>query len=57
MLRIKPDSRHRVCVTVNFRMRTGYAAPRMLLSDFLRHELKLFGTHVEIGRASCRERV
>ena len=53
MLRIKPDSRHRVSVTVNGRIRTGHAAPRMLLSDFLRHELKLFGTHVGCEHGVC----
>ena len=53
MLRIKPDSRHRVSVTVNGRTRTGHAAPRMLLSDFLRHELKLFGTHVGCEHGVC----
>ncbi len=53
MLRIKPDSRHRVSVCVNGRTRAGYAAPRTLLSDFLRHELKLFGTHVGCEHGVC----
>ena len=53
MLRIKPDSRHKVAVSVNARARTGYAEPRTLLSDFLRHELKLFGTHVGCEHGVC----
>ena len=53
MLRIKPDSRHKVAVSVNGRARTGYAEPRTLLSDFLRHELKLFGTHVGCEHGVC----
>ena len=53
MLRIKPDTRHKVTVTVNGRARTGYAEPRMLLTDFLRHELKMFGTHVGCEHGVC----
>ena len=53
MLRIKPEARHRVSVTVNGRNRTGYAQPRTLLCDFLRHELKLFGTHVGCEHGVC----
>ena len=53
MLRIKPEARHRVSVTVNGRNRTGYAEPRTLLCDFLRHELKLFGTHVGCEHGVC----
>ena len=53
MLRVKPGTRHRVAVTVNGRKRAGYAEPRTLLSDFLRHELKLFGTHVGCEHGVC----
>ena len=53
MLRIKPDARHRVSVSVNGRNRTGYAEPRTLLCDFLRHALKLFGTHVGCEHGVC----
>ena len=48
MLRVKPGTKHRVTVTVNGRPYSGFAEPRTLLSDFLRHELKLFGTHVAV---------
>lgn len=53
MLRLKPGARHRVALTVNGRRRAGYAEPRTLLSDFLRHELKLYGTHVGCEHGVC----
>ena len=53
MLRVKPGARHRVTVTVNGRPYSGFAEPRTLLSDFLRHELKLFGTHVGCEHGVC----
>lgn len=53
MLRIKPGTKQRVTVTVNGKIRGGYAEPRTLLSDFLRHELKLFGTHVGCEHGVC----
>ena len=53
MLRIEPGTRHRVAVTVNGRRHAGFAESRTLLSDFLRHELKLFGTHVGCEHGVC----
>ena len=53
MLRIEPGARHRVTVTVNGRRYSGFAEARTLLSDFLRHELKLFGTHVGCEHGVC----
>ena len=53
MLRIKADQKQRIEVTVNGRKLAGYAMPRMLLTDFLRHELKLFGTHVGCEHGVC----
>ena len=53
MLRLKPDTRHRVTVTVNGKRMSGSAEPRTLLADFLRHELKLFGTHVGCEHGVC----
>ena len=53
MLRIAPGARHRVTVTVNGRRYSGFAESRTLLSDFLRHELKLFGTHVGCEHGVC----
>ena len=53
MLRLKAGMRHTVTLKVNGRMRTGQAEPRMLLTDFLRHELKLFGTQVGCEHGVC----
>ncbi len=53
VLRIKPDERHRIRLTVNGRERAGEAEPRLLLSDFLRHELGLYGTHVGCEHGVC----
>jgi 2-furoyl-CoA dehydrogenase 2Fe-2S iron sulfur subunit len=40
-------------VTVNGVRRRGEAEPRLLLSDFLRHELGLTGTHVGCEHGVC----
>ncbi|MEK9644920.1 MAG: (2Fe-2S)-binding protein [Alphaproteobacteria bacterium] len=53
MLRIKPDQKQRVTLTVNGKKLSGYAEPRMLLADFLRHELRLYGTHVGCEHGVC----
>jgi 2-furoyl-CoA dehydrogenase 2Fe-2S iron sulfur subunit len=53
MIRLKPGARHSVSLTVNCRKVTGTAEPRTLLTDFLRHELKLFGTHVGCEHGVC----
>jgi carbon-monoxide dehydrogenase small subunit len=42
-----------VTLTVNGEERTGIAEPRTLLSDFLRHELGLHGTHVACEHGGC----
>ena len=42
-----------VTVVVNGVPRTGLAEPRTLLSDFLRHELGLTGTHVGCEQGGC----
>jgi len=42
-----------VTLKVNGRTLTGQAESRTLLSDFLRHELKLFGTHVGCEHGVC----
>ena len=47
-MHLKADTRHRVTVTLNGRERAGYAEPRTLLSDFLRHELGATGTRLII---------
>jgi carbon-monoxide dehydrogenase small subunit len=40
-------------VTVNGTIHTGSVEPRMLLSDFIRTELQLTGTHVGCDTTSC----
>ena len=42
-----------VTVTVNGRTYTREIEPRLLLSDFLRHELELTGTHVGCEHGVC----
>ena len=50
---VNKDQRVRVRCTVNGVKRLGYAEPRTLLSDFLRHELGLYGTHVGCEHGVC----
>jgi aerobic-type carbon monoxide dehydrogenase small subunit (CoxS/CutS family) len=42
-----------VTVRVDGRVRTGLAEPRLLLADFLRHELGLTGVHVACEQGGC----
>jgi 2-furoyl-CoA dehydrogenase 2Fe-2S iron sulfur subunit len=53
MLRLKSDARHPVTLKVNGQQRIGQAEPRGMLSDFLRHELGLYGTHVGCEHGVC----
>ena len=53
MKRLVQESRHRVAFTLNGREAQGWAEPRMLLSDFLRHELGATGTHVGCEHGVC----
>ena len=53
MRRLGRESRHRVALTLNGREAQGWAEPRMLLSDFLRHELGATGTHVGCEHGVC----
>lgn len=45
--------RRRISVTVNGRSYEREVEPRLLLSDFLRHELDLTGTHVGCEHGVC----
>ena len=47
------ESEHRVWLLANGRKVSGRAAPRTLLSDFLRHTLGLTGTHVGCEHGIC----
>ncbi len=53
MKRLGASGRHAISLVVNGRPRRGEAEPRMLLSDFLRHELGLSGTHVGCEHGVC----
>ena len=53
MRRLKSDARHPVTLEVNGQPRIGQAETRRLLSDFLRHELGLYGTHVGCEHGVC----
>lgn len=53
MSTLTADTRHSVTVTLNGTVRTGTAHPRMLLSDFLRHELGAHGTRVGCEHGVC----
>ena len=46
-------ARHPVTVSVNGRAHSREVEPRLLLSDFLRHELDLTGTHVGCEHGVC----
>jgi 2-furoyl-CoA dehydrogenase 2Fe-2S iron sulfur subunit len=45
--------RHTIELIVNGQKRSGQAEPRMLLCDFLRHELQAFGVHVGCEHGVC----
>jgi len=53
MPRLNADGRHVVAFTLNGKPVAGVAAPRTLLSDFLRHELGATGTHVGCEHGVC----
>ena len=52
-VRVAPDQKQRITLTVNGKLRTGFAEPRMLLTDFLRHTLGMTGTHVGCEHGVC----
>lgn len=51
--RLASTGRYPVSLTLNGETVEGYAEPRMLLSDFLRHELGATGTHVGCEHGVC----
>ena len=53
MIRLPAGQRMRVACTVNGAAKSGHAEGRTLLSDFLRHELHLYGTHVGCEHGVC----
>ena len=52
-LRQSPDPQLPVTMTVNGERIEREVSPRMLLSDFIRHELRLTGTHVGCEHGVC----
>jgi 2-furoyl-CoA dehydrogenase 2Fe-2S iron sulfur subunit len=53
MSRLEAERRHIVRLTLNGRPVEGEAEPRLLLSDFLRHQLGATGTHVGCEHGVC----
>jgi 2-furoyl-CoA dehydrogenase 2Fe-2S iron sulfur subunit len=53
MPRLNADRRHRIGFVLNGQNVTGEAEPRMLLTDFLRHEIGATGTHVGCEHGVC----
>ena len=53
MRQLNKNGRHPVSFTLNGEPASGYAGPRMLLSDFLRQELGETGTHVGCEHGIC----
>jgi 2-furoyl-CoA dehydrogenase 2Fe-2S iron sulfur subunit len=50
---MKQGERHRVRFTLNGEVVEGLAEPRMLLTDFIRHEIGATGTHVGCEHGIC----
>jgi 2-furoyl-CoA dehydrogenase 2Fe-2S iron sulfur subunit len=50
---LKEGERHRVRFTLNGEPVEGLAEPRMLLTDFIRHEIGATGTHVGCEHGIC----
>ena len=53
MPQLSKDVRHTVTLTLNGDVVSGYAEPRMLLSDFLTHEIGITSCHVGCEHGVC----
>jgi 2-furoyl-CoA dehydrogenase 2Fe-2S iron sulfur subunit len=53
MSRLSAAQRHSVQFTLNDKPCSGEAEPRMLLTDFLRHQIGVTGTHVGCEHGVC----
>ena len=53
MRRVSKDTKARVTLTLNGKKTTGEAESRTLLTDFLRHEIGMTGTHVGCEHGVC----
>lgn len=50
---VQPGETVEITVEINGRSVTGHVEPRVLLSDWLRHELRMTGTHVGCEHGVC----
>ncbi|MBI77157.1 MAG: (2Fe-2S)-binding protein [Rhodospirillaceae bacterium] len=53
MPQLNKDTRHPITLTLNGEEVTGHAEPRMLLSDFLTHEIGITSCHVGCEHGVC----
>lgn len=53
MPQLNRDARHPVTLTLNGKQVSGYAEPRMLLTDFLTHEIGITSCHVGCEHGVC----
>ena len=53
MSRLQAGRRHSVRFSLNGKPCTGEAEPRLLLTDFLRHQIGVTGTHVGCEHGVC----
>jgi 2-furoyl-CoA dehydrogenase 2Fe-2S iron sulfur subunit len=53
MTRLRSNQRHRIGFKLNGAVVHGEAEPRMLLTDFLRHQIGVTGTHVGCEHGVC----
>ena len=53
MKKFSHEERHQVKITLNGEAVEGMAEPRLLLTDFLRHEIGATGTHVGCEHGIC----
>lgn len=53
MSKLSNEQKHQITFTLNGNSVSGYAEPRMLLSDFLRQEMALTGIHVGCEHGVC----
>jgi 2-furoyl-CoA dehydrogenase 2Fe-2S iron sulfur subunit len=53
MSRLRAGRRHPIHFSLNGKPCTGEAEPRLLLTDFLRHQLGMTGTHVGCEHGVC----
>ena len=53
MSKLNKDARYPVTMTLNGEEVTGHAEPRMLLSDFLTHEIGITSCHVGCEHGVC----